>query len=335
MPAGTVSADVVLAGTDTVAIGPADLDLAEGSNTIVYAWGSEDAGFQLAVQTISGAHSAPSGVPGGSAGLVDDAMPGAVRSALGGRSRRSRPPAPCGWPAPAADPAVAKEIPVRPAAVGAVLGLALAIGAPTAWSLTRPSASAGAPVEQVLGGGREPDAGPSSAALAAPTVPRPAVPTRDAAPAPAVDAPAPVRLQVPALGVDTAVDPVGVEDDGQMSIPVDVDRVGWYRFGPVPGVDGSAVIAGHVDDREQGLGVMAPLRGAEVGTEVAVTDAAGTTTRWRVVARELISKQVLPLDRLFTRTGPPHLVLITCGGPFLPEFRSYRDNVVVIAEPLR
>ena len=75
VPAGTVSADVVLAGTDTVAIGPADLELAEGSNTIVYAWGSEEAGFELAVQTISGAHSAPSGVPGGSGGLVDDAMP--------------------------------------------------------------------------------------------------------------------------------------------------------------------------------------------------------------------------------------------------------------------
>src|SRR6185437_16233073 len=40
LPAGTVSADVVLAGTDTVAIGPADLDLKEGTNTIVYAWGS-------------------------------------------------------------------------------------------------------------------------------------------------------------------------------------------------------------------------------------------------------------------------------------------------------
>ncbi len=65
VPAGTVSADVVLAGTQTVAIGPADLALAEGTTTIVYAWGSEEAGFELAAQTISGAHSAPSGVPGG------------------------------------------------------------------------------------------------------------------------------------------------------------------------------------------------------------------------------------------------------------------------------
>ncbi len=86
VPAGTVSADVVLAGTDTVAIGPADLDVAEGATTIVYAWGSQEAGFELAVQTISGAHSAPSGVPGGSAGLADDGglpLPVLGLSALG------------------------------------------------------------------------------------------------------------------------------------------------------------------------------------------------------------------------------------------------------------
>jgi hypothetical protein len=72
VPAGTVNADVVLAGTSTVAIGPADLSLTEGATTIVYAWGSQDAGYELAVQTISGGHSAPSGVPGGTAGLMDD-----------------------------------------------------------------------------------------------------------------------------------------------------------------------------------------------------------------------------------------------------------------------
>ena len=72
----------------------------------------------------------------------------------------------------------------------------------------------------------------------------------------------------PPWGVDAAVDPVGVEPDGQMTLPADVDRVGWYRFGPAPGDDGSAVIAGHVDDREQGLGALAPLRDAAVGDEV-------------------------------------------------------------------
>lgn len=61
--AGAVSADVVLAGTEDIAIGPADLELAEGVNTIVTAWGSAaDGNLALAVQTVE-AHSAPSGVP--------------------------------------------------------------------------------------------------------------------------------------------------------------------------------------------------------------------------------------------------------------------------------
>lgn len=73
VPAGTYSADVALAGTSDVAIGPADLDLAEGTSTIVYAWGSaKDDNLKLAVQTIDGLHSAPHGVPGGEAGLAPE-----------------------------------------------------------------------------------------------------------------------------------------------------------------------------------------------------------------------------------------------------------------------
>ena len=213
---------------------------------------------------------------------------------------------------------------MRPAAAVAVLGVAVAVGVPTGWQLTREPAAAGAPLEQVLA-----EPAPPPPAAAAPTVT-----TRDAAPTVVPQRPAPVRLAVPALGVDAPVEPVGVRDDGQMALPDDVDRLAWYRFGPVPGAEGSAVFAGHVDDADQGLGALAPLRDAEPGAEVVVTDAAGTATRWRVVSREVLEKQALPVDRLFARTGEPRLVLVTCGGPFLPGVGGYRDNVVVVAEPL-
>jgi sortase (surface protein transpeptidase) len=135
--------------------------------------------------------------------------------------------------------------------------------------------------------------------------------------------------------VDAPVDPVGVAPDGQMALPDDVDRTGWYRFGPAPGAAGNAVVAGHVDDAEQGTGALAPLREVAVGTEVVVTDSAGTTSRWRVVSRDLIGKQALPLAAIFARAGAPRLVLVTCGGPFLRQQGSYADNVVVVAEPFR
>ncbi|TDE36496.1 DUF4397 domain-containing protein [Actinomadura sp. 6K520] len=87
VPAGTVSADVTLAGTDTVVIGPTPLTVAEGANTIVYAWGSaEEENLRLAVQTITGLQSAPGGVPGGTGGQaagLDGGAPGWLAGATG------------------------------------------------------------------------------------------------------------------------------------------------------------------------------------------------------------------------------------------------------------
>ena len=76
LPAGSVSADVVLAGTSTVAIGPADVNLKDGTATIVYAIGSaEQETLGLVVQTIDGLHSSPGGVPAGSGGLAEGGVP--------------------------------------------------------------------------------------------------------------------------------------------------------------------------------------------------------------------------------------------------------------------
>jgi hypothetical protein len=83
LDAGTISASVAAAGTTKPVIGPADVTVAEGKNTIVYAWGSlEDDNLKLAVQTISGLHSNPDGVNAGTAGLAAGANP-APLAALG------------------------------------------------------------------------------------------------------------------------------------------------------------------------------------------------------------------------------------------------------------
>jgi len=66
VPAGDYEAAVNLAGTDTTAIGPAPVSLAEGANTIVYAWGSaEEGNLALATQVITGLGEGPDVVPAG------------------------------------------------------------------------------------------------------------------------------------------------------------------------------------------------------------------------------------------------------------------------------
>ncbi|MBO8187525.1 DUF4397 domain-containing protein [Streptomyces spirodelae] len=79
VPAGTVNADVTLAGTDKVVIGPAKLDLADGASTVVYAWGSaKDNNLALKTQTLSTGGKAPgppaAGVSGAAASNDDTAL---------------------------------------------------------------------------------------------------------------------------------------------------------------------------------------------------------------------------------------------------------------------
>jgi sortase (surface protein transpeptidase) len=143
---------------------------------------------------------------------------------------------------------------------------------------------------------------------------------------------APARLGIPALGVDAPVIPVGVEPTGTMEVPEDVRTAGWYRFGPLPGARGSAMLIGHVDSRVQGPGIFFGLSRLDLGERIGVQDSSGSTQSFVVVARRSFAKDELPQD-LFARDGPPRLTLVTCGGGFDEDTRSYSHNVIVYAVP--
>ncbi len=66
LPAAAVSAAVAAAGTTDPVIGPAEVNLAEGTATFVHAFGSlNDKTLGLVSFTVTGLHSSPSGVPSG------------------------------------------------------------------------------------------------------------------------------------------------------------------------------------------------------------------------------------------------------------------------------
>lgn len=145
----------------------------------------------------------------------------------------------------------------------------------------------------------------------------------------------PVRLTVPAVGLDVQLDAVAVAADGQMEIPDEADRAGWYRHGPAPGDDtGSVVVAAHVDTTT-GPGEFLALTGVSEGDEVVVEMADGTSTAYRIVGGEQVAKTDLAADEIFRRDGNHVLRLVTCTGDWSPQTARYTDNLVISAEPLR
>ena len=144
----------------------------------------------------------------------------------------------------------------------------------------------------------------------------------------------PVRITVDAVDIDSFVRPVGVAEDGQMELPPDPRVLGWYRFGPTPGVAtaGSAVLAGHLDSRRYGLGPLVRLREVEPGDLVEVTSSDGSTTTYRVAGVTRYDQQALPAE-LFARSGDPRLRIVTCGGDYDVDAGGYQQNLVVTAVP--
>ena len=227
------------------------------------------------------------------------------------------------------------------AAATFVASLVLLVVALSAW-VTERAGGVGTDLEQVTstsaladGTGAPSDPAPSDQGLPAGTALD--VPRTDATriEAPREVAP-PRRLAIPSVGISMPIRATGVQGDGQMELPDDPREVGWYRFGALPGdARGSAVLGGHVDSVRYGVGPLARLAGVEVGARIAVTGPDGEQLRYRVTAVERISKAALPTDRLFDPDVKHRLVVVTCGGRYLPEAGGYEDNIVVIATPIR
>jgi len=143
----------------------------------------------------------------------------------------------------------------------------------------------------------------------------------------------PVRLQIPAIGVDTALIDLGLQRDGTLQVPPDGTRAGWFTGAPTPGERGPAVMSGHVDWAGQ-EGVFYNLRHLKVAARITVTRQDGSTAVFGVIATQQVSKDAFPTRAVYGDVNHAALRLITCGGSFDRAAHSYRDNIVVFADLL-
>lgn len=129
----------------------------------------------------------------------------------------------------------------------------------------------------------------------------------------------PVRLIIPAIGLDTEIDPMGVNAKGEMDVPDgSSDKVGWYKYGTIPGNVGSAVLDAHV------FAAFEDLNKLPVGSAVFIVNSDGEKLEFRVDDANVYELGNLTPGTLFSRRDARRLNLITCAGEPVGDTYSHR-----------
>lgn len=151
-----------------------------------------------------------------------------------------------------------------------------------------------------------------------------------------LDRSVPVHIDIPSIGVASAVFDVGRNPDGTIEVPpLDgsprTNEAAWYRYSPTPGQLGPSVIEGHVDSERGGPSVFYRLGDVKPGDRVDVTLADGQVARFDVSGVREYPKATFPTQAVYGNTDHPALRLITCGGTFDRATGHYESNIVVFA----
>ena len=172
--------------------------------------------------------------------------------------------------------------------------------------------------------GRHADPAQAVATLTSPS--SPAAPTTMA-----MAASPPVRVVIPAINVNSPLMALGLQADGTLQVPPSGFPAGWFTGAPTPGEIGPAVLAGHVD-WGGAAGVFYRLRDLVVGDDITIVRQDGSTAVFRVNRVDQYPKDAFPTDAVYGNLDHAGLRLITCGGAFDHQARSYVDDIVVFAD---
>ena len=137
----------------------------------------------------------------------------------------------------------------------------------------------------------------------------------------------PVRLAIPELHVDAEIEPVRATPAG-IEVP-QIGWAGWFADGPRPGDPGRAVLIGHIDGATT-AGVFENVPKIRTGAEIVAVDKEDGVHRYAVVGKLQVPKERFPADAVYGPSERPVLVLVTCGGVYVPGV-GYSDNVIVYA----
>lgn len=141
----------------------------------------------------------------------------------------------------------------------------------------------------------------------------------------------PEKISIPAIGMESPVSGVGVAENGEMEVPADINEIGWFEPGVIPGGKGNSVLAGHLDGKGE-PGAFYHLGKLKAGDEVVILGSNGKRLTFQVLAVESYYTENAPLEKIFGYHSDSRLNLITCSGTFNNEVHEYEERLVVYTE---
>ncbi len=142
----------------------------------------------------------------------------------------------------------------------------------------------------------------------------------------------PVRLKIPKINIDAALDYVSILPTGALGVPKGPNNAAWYERGPRPGEKGSSVIDGHFGYKNNVPAVFDNLHKLQAGDMLYVIDEKGLTTAFVVQELKMFGKNQDATTIFRSSDGKAHLNLITCQGTWNQAQKSYSDRLVVFAD---
>ncbi len=142
-----------------------------------------------------------------------------------------------------------------------------------------------------------------------------------------------MRLKIPEINVDAKIDSLGVTKDGAMESPSNSQDVGWFAFGPRPGENGSAVLAGHYGRWKNGdVSVFDNLHTLKAGDKLYIQNEHGVIITFVVRQLRVYDKNDDTSQVFASNDNASHLNIIACAGVYDEALKTYSNRLVVFAD---
>jgi len=142
-----------------------------------------------------------------------------------------------------------------------------------------------------------------------------------------------IRLKIPKINVDAAVESVSITTQGALGVPKDPNNVAWYNLGPYPGDIGNAVITGHYGRWKNGQGsVFDNLKKLALEDELYIEDQDQNIMTFVVKEIKTYNQNDSVPEIFVSNDGKAHLNLITCDGIWDSNSKSFSERLVVFTE---